>query len=51
MSGSIWKKMKSNRLKIKYGVYITKSGRICLPGLNKDSFAYVVDSLKRIKDE
>ncbi len=37
------------QLKKEFGVYVTDSGRISLPGLLNKSFQYVIDSLKKVK--
>lgn len=39
-----------DRLKEEFGVYMTYSGRISLPGLRRDSFSYVVDAIKKVKE-
>ncbi len=38
------------RLKEEFGVYMTNSGRISLPGLSSNSFDYVIDSLRKVKE-
>jgi aspartate aminotransferase len=38
------------RLKDEYGVYMTGSGRVSLPGLRKECFSYVIETLKKIKE-
>ena len=38
------------RLKEEYGIYMTGSGRISLPGLNDACFSYVIDSFKKIRE-
>lgn len=39
-----------DRLKHEFGIYMTYSGRISLPGLNENCFGYVIDSFKKIKE-
>ncbi len=38
-----------NRMKKEFGIYITDSGRISLPGLLSKHFQFVIDSLKKVK--
>lgn len=38
------------RLKEEYAVYMTGSGRVSLPGLSDNSFAYVIDSIRKVKE-
>jgi aspartate/tyrosine/aromatic aminotransferase len=39
-----------SRLKKEFGVYLTNSGRISLPGLNSKSFDYVMDCIRKVKE-
>ncbi|MCH9621169.1 MAG: Aspartate aminotransferase [Chlamydiia bacterium] len=38
-----------HRLKVEFGVYMTNSGRISLPGLTMDCIDYVVQSIEKVK--
>lgn len=43
-------KQEISRLKEKFGVYVTGSGRISLPGLRGECFSYVIEALEKIKE-